>query len=182
MNRNASARKQKGFTLLETVIATGIMAAGILTLASFFAQGLKSVSQTQIQYIAQQKAQEAMESIFTSRDTRLLSSAQIMNVSEGGVFLDGPQPLYAAGPDGLYGTADDDPTHPDGIVVAPGPDKIFGTADDVMIPLNPWMTRQIQITPSANTPNLKNIVITIQWTYQGQKSQYQVVSLISNFS
>lgn len=182
MNRNLHVRKQKGFTLLETMIATVIMSVGVLTLASFFAQGLKSVSQTEIQYIAQQKAQEAMESIFTARDTRLLSSAQIYNVSEGGVFLDGPQPLLASGPDGLYGTADDDTNNPDGVVVAPGPDKIFGTADDVIMPLNPWMTRTIQITPSANTTNLKNIIITINWTYQGQPQQYQLVSLISNFS
>jgi prepilin-type N-terminal cleavage/methylation domain-containing protein len=180
MNKNS--RRQKGFTLLETMIATVIMSVGILAMASFFAQGLKSVSQTQIQYIAQQKAQEAMETIFTARDTRLLTSNQITNVSEGGVFLDGPQPLLAAGPDGLYGTADDDTTNPDGVVVSPGPDKIFGTADDVIMPLNPWMTRTIQITPSANTTNLKNIVITIQWTYQGQKQQYQIVSMISNYS
>jgi prepilin-type N-terminal cleavage/methylation domain-containing protein len=173
---------QAGFTLIETMIATTILAFGILSLASIFTQGLKASSQTQIQYIAQQKAQEAMESIFTARDTRLLTSAQIANVSAGGVFTDGPQPLYASGPDGLFGTADDDATNPDSIVVAPGPDKIFGTADDVTVNLNPWMKRTIVIAPSANTPNLKTITVTITWTYGGQTNTYQLVSFISNFS
>jgi prepilin-type N-terminal cleavage/methylation domain-containing protein len=175
-------RKQKGFTLIETMIATAVLAFGILSLASIFTQGLKASSQTQIQYIAQQKAQEAMETIFTARDTRLLTAAQINNVSTGGVFLDGPQPLLASGPDGLFGTADDDTTNPDSIVVAPGPDKIFGTADDVVINLNPWMTRTILIQPVKNTPNLKSVTVTINWTFAGQSSQFQIVSFISNFS
>ena len=182
MNRNQSVRKQKGFTLIEAMIAMAVLSFGILSLASIFTQGLKASSQTQIQYIAQQKAQEAMETIFTARDTRLLTSAQINNVSNGGVFMDGPQPLLAPGPDGLFGTADDDAANPDGIVIGPGPDKIFGTADDLMINLNPWMTRTILIQPVPNTPNLKSITVTINWTYTGQSSQYQLVSFISNFS
>ncbi|HYA63412.1 MAG TPA: prepilin-type N-terminal cleavage/methylation domain-containing protein [Candidatus Sulfotelmatobacter sp.] len=182
MNRNQSVRKQKGFTLIEAMIAMAVLSFGILSLASIFTQGLKASSQTQIQYIAQQKAQEAMETIFTARDTRLLTSAQINNVSNGGVFMDGPQPLLAPGPDGLFGTADDDAANPDGIVIGPGPDKIFGTADDLMINLNPWMTRTILIQPVPNTPNLKSITVTINWNYVGQSSQYQLVSFISNFS
>lgn len=177
-----SRHKQKGFTLIETMIAMAVMTIGALSLASIFTQGLKASSQTQIQYIAQQKAQEAMETIFTARDTRLLTSAQINNVANGGVFLNGPQPLLASGPDGLFGTADDDATNPDSIVIGPGPDKIFGTADDVKINLNPWMTRTILITAVPNTANLKSITVTISWTYVGQSSQYQLVSFISNFS
>lgn len=175
-------RKQKGFTLIECMVAGAVMTVGILSLVPIFTQGLKANSQTQIQYIAQQKAQEAMESIFTARDTRMVSSAQIANVSAGGIFMDGPQQLLAAGPDGLFGTADDDATNPDSIVIAPGPDQIFGTADDVSINLNPFMTRTITITPSANTPNLKTILVTITWTYQGQTSTYTLQSLISSFS
>lgn len=180
--KKSRVRNQKGFTLLETVVAGAVLLFGVLSLAAVFTQGLKASYSSQIQYIAQQKAQEAMESIFTGRDTRLLTWAQISNVSNGGVFKDGAQPLLAPGPDGLFGTTDDDATNPDTIVVAPGPDQIFGTADDVTIPLNPWMTRTILITPSANTPNLNTITVTINWTYQGQSSQYQLVSLISNFS
>jgi type II secretory pathway pseudopilin PulG len=180
MKRMLKSKKQAGFTLAEAMISVGVMGVGILSLLPIFTAGMKANNQTQIQYIAQQKAQEAMESIFTARDTRLVSSAQITNVSEGGIFLDGPQPLYASGPDGLYGTADDDSTNPDSIVIGPGPDKMFGTADDVKLNLNPFMTRQIQITPNVQ-PNLKNIIITIKWTYEGQSSSYVLQGLISTF-
>ncbi|MGA2300757.1 MAG: prepilin-type N-terminal cleavage/methylation domain-containing protein [Candidatus Acidiferrum sp.] len=180
--KNSRPRKQRGFTLIEVMVAMAVLSFGVLSLVSIFTQGLRASYQTQIQYIAQQKAQEAMETIFTARDTRLVTSAQINNVSNGGIFKDNAQPLYAPGPDGLFGTADDDSTNPDSIVVAPGPDGIFGTADDVSINLNPWMTRTILIAPVANTPNLKSITVTVNWTFEGQTFQYQISSLISNFS
>jgi prepilin-type N-terminal cleavage/methylation domain-containing protein len=180
--KKTKPRDEKGFTLVEVMVSVAILVIGVLSLASIFTQGLKANYQNQIQYIAQQKAQEAMESIFTARDTRLVTSSQINNVSNGGIFMDNAQPLLAPGPDGLFGTADDDASNPDVIVVAPGPDGVFGTADDISIPLNPWMTRTIVIAPAANTANLKTITVTIKWTYQGQTGQYQLVSFISNFS
>lgn len=181
MNSVLKKKNQKGFTLIEAMVSVGVMGVGILSLLPIFTQGLNANYQTQIQFIAQQKAQEAMESIFTARDTRLVTSAQIFNVSEGGIFLDGARPLYASGPDGLYGTADDDSSNPDTIVVAPGPDQMFGTADDVTINLNPFMTRTIQIVPDAKQTNLKDITITINWTYAGQTSSYVLQGCISNF-
>ena len=180
MKQIFKSKKQAGFTLVEALVAVGVMGAGILSLLPIFTQGLKVSYQNQMQYIAQQKAQEAMESIFTARDTRLVSSAKITNVSEGGIFLDGPQPLLASGPDGLYGTADDDASNPDAIVIGPGPDKMFGTADDVQLNLT-FMKRTIQITPNPNQTNLKNITITINWTYEGQTSSYVLQGLISSF-
>ncbi len=182
MKKRCKVRKHSGFTLIECMVAVGVMAAGILALIPIFTQGLQANSQTQIQYIAQEKAQEAMESIFTARDTRLVTTDQINNVSAGGIFKDGPQQLLAPGPDGLFGTADDDTANPDTIVVGAGNDKIFGTADDVTVNLNPFMTRTIAIAPAANTPNLKTIVITINWSFEGKFGQYQLQSLISNFS
>lgn len=167
---------------MECMIALVVLSVGVLSLASFFTQGLKSSNQVQIQYIAEEKAQEALETIFTARDTQMLSFAQIANVSQGGVFLDGPQPLLAPGPDGLVGTADDDTTNPDGIVVGPGPDNILGTADDIKIPLNPWMTRTIAITTLPNQTNLNQITITINYNYQGQTGQVKLVSYISSYA
>ena len=182
MKKVNKVRVQKGFTLLETVIAMAVLSFGILTLASFYTQGVKASYTSQIQFIAQEKAQEALETIFTARDTQMLSFAQIANVSQGGVFLDGPQPLLAPGPDGLVGTADDDTTNPDSIVVGPGPDNVLGTADDIRINLNPWMTRTILIQPVANTTNLNQITITVNYNYQGQAGQFQLVCYISAYA
>jgi type II secretory pathway pseudopilin PulG len=179
--KQRNAKRESGFTLLETMIAMGVLSFGVLSLVSVFTQGLVASNQLNIQYIAQQKAQESMETIFTARDTRLLTYAQLANVSNGGVFLNGAQPLLAPGPDGLFGTADDDATNPDSIVTAPGPDKIFGTSDDVKTNLNPWMTRTVTITPSATTPNLETVTVTVNWTFQGRSNSYTVSSLLSSF-
>ena len=45
--------------------------------------------------------------MFSARDSHRLTWAQINNVSNGGVFLDGPRSLTIAGADGLVNTADD---------------------------------------------------------------------------
>jgi prepilin-type N-terminal cleavage/methylation domain-containing protein len=182
MKKAFMLRKQKGFTLLEIVIAMAVLSFGILALASFYTQGMQASYRSQIQFIAQEKAQEALETIFTARDTQMLSFAQINNVSAGGVFLDGPQPLLAPGPDGLVGTADDDAANPDNIVVGPGPDNVLGTADDTTINLNPWMTRTILIQPVQNENNLNQITITVNYNYEGQAGQFQLVCYISSYS
>src|SRR5260221_8543732 len=112
-----------GFSLLEMMIAIAILSFGILSLAVVFSQGLLFSQATQMDYIAQKKAEEAVESIFTARDIQETSWPQIQNVSQGGIFLDGPQNLYAPGlNNGLVGTAGDDVTHPDGVITGPGPD------------------------------------------------------------
>jgi type II secretory pathway pseudopilin PulG len=182
MQNPTKSRRQKGFTILETVVAMMVLAFGVLSLVSVYTQGLKVSNRTQIQYIAQQKAQEAMETIFTSRDTHILTWAQIANVSQGGVFLDGPQPLLAPGPDGLVGTADDDTNNPNTITTGPGADGVLGTADDTKINLNPWMTRTILITPVNGTANLNSVTITINYTYEGQTGQFQLVCLVSAYA
>ena len=57
--------------------------------------------------IAREKAREAVESVHSARDMRVITWAQIRNVQQGGVFLAGAQPLRTAGADGLVNTADD---------------------------------------------------------------------------
>ena len=177
-------RRQKGFTLIETLMSMAILVFGILSLSSFFTSGLQSSAINQVEFIAQQKAQESLESIFTARDTHTLSWASINNVSQGGVFLDGKQPMLAPGPDGIVGTADDDSANPDNIVIGPGSDKILGTADDQIINLNPWMTRTIAITPvsGATNQNLKQIIVTVTYTYQGRSSSFTLTTYISSYA
>ncbi len=104
MNDIRSNKRERGFTLLETMIAMVILSFGILSVAAVYTQGIQASNSNQMSFIAQQKAQEAMETIFTARDSGTLTFANIANVSQGGLFLDGPQRLCDAGPDGVLGT------------------------------------------------------------------------------
>jgi hypothetical protein len=188
-HHNLRRNNQKGFSLMEAMIAVLVLSFGILSLAAVFAQGLLFSEASQFDYIAQKKSEEAVESIFNARNTQAKSWAQIQNVSAGagGIFLDGPRPLLAPGlADGLVGTANDDAAHPDSVIVGPGPDGILGTADDVTIPLSN-MQRTIVIAPVFDAagniePNVRTITVTMTYTVGRLNRTYTLVSYISAFS
>ena len=98
---------EAGFSLVETMIAMGILATGLLSMAGAFVLGLASLNGSSANLVAREKAREAIESVHTARDTRVITWGQIRNVSDGGAFVDGAQPLRNPGPDGLMNTADD---------------------------------------------------------------------------
>jgi prepilin-type N-terminal cleavage/methylation domain-containing protein len=178
--------RQSGFTLLEAMIALAILSFGILSLAAVYAQGIQVASMTQLDYIAEKKAEEAVETIFAARDSKLLAWVNIRNVTgtggaNDGVFVVGPQPLLAAGPDGLFGTSDDDTANPDVVIVGPGPDKILGTADDVVMSLKN-MTRTIDIQDVPGESGLRQITITLTYSVGAMSRQYTLVSYIAQFS
>ena len=176
------SRHPAGFTLIEAMISIVILSFGVLSLAVVYAQGIMYASLTQYDYIAEKKAEEAVETIFTARDTKILTWAQIQNVAQSGVFLDGAQPLLDPGPDGLVGTADDNALLPDSIIIGPGADGILGTADDKVVNLNPWMTRTIAISPVSGELNLRQITITINYQIGRIKRTYTLISYISAFA
>ena len=95
-----NSRKLAGFTLIEAMISILILSFGVLSLAAVYAQGIMFSSMTQFEYIAEKKAEEAVETIFTARDTKVLTWAQIQNISQGGVFKDGVQQLLDPVPTG----------------------------------------------------------------------------------
>ena len=174
---------QQGFTLIETMIAIAVLAIGVLGVAAVFSQGVLFMSSSQSDLIAKEKAAEAIESVFTARDTRVLNWAQIRNVSgssgnDAGVFLDGPQRLLDPGLDGMVGTADDDYTNPDAIIT-PGPDGLLGTADDVKIPLANF-TREIRIRDLG--PNLRQVQVIMRYSVGRLNRQYTLTTCISSFS
>ena len=173
-------RTRAGFSLLETVVAIAVLAFGVLSLAAVLTNGIAFMSMSQQDFIAQQKATEAVESVFTARDTKVVTWAQIENVSNGGIFLDGPAPLLDPGPDGMVNTADDVAANPD-VIVGPGPDGILGTADDTVVPLTNF-TRQILITDFAGNTNLKQIQVIMRYTAGRFNRTYTMTTYISSFS
>lgn len=169
----ATRKAELGFTLMEVLISVIVLTVGLVSVLAVFGLAVATTQTAQDDMIAKQEASESLESIFTARNTSQISWAQIQNVSNGGVFLDGFQTIRYQGADGLDGTADDtaDPDPlcpgPSQCLKMPGPDGILGTSDDIRIPLNNFQ-RQIQIVPLNDATGtqysvLRQITITIQY-------------------
>lgn len=194
IKRKGPCNPQRGFTLIEVMIAIMILSVGILTVVAAFATAVGTTQNAQENLIARQKALEAMESIFTARNTQQITFAQIGNIPSGGIFTSGPTPLWSAGPDGLVNTADDVPFAANGVCPAgpeciplPGPDGILGTPDDVPMSLA-YFTREIQIANVLESdgvtinPNLKQITVIVTYTAASTVPHtYSVNALISAF-
>jgi prepilin-type N-terminal cleavage/methylation domain-containing protein len=151
ISMNSKSRpNEKGFTLIEVMVAGVIMTVGLLALAYASGQGMGAVMVSEQNATAQQQARQALEDLLAARNNGLLQFSQIENVSNGGVFEDGPQPLtLAANAQGVLGTATD------GQTTLPG------------------YTRQIQITDLSSI--LKQVTITVNYTRpNGSPGNYQV--------
>jgi type II secretory pathway pseudopilin PulG len=197
--QNKSVRKQQseqGFTILEVMIAVVVMTIGILAVMASFATAIAATASAQEDLVARHKALDALESIYTARNSQQLPFASINNIANGGVFKSGAQALLCAGPDGLVGTADDVAcTAPDtgaacpgGVecLVLPGPDGVLGTADDVTQTLSNF-TRTITFNPvdlptgGVNT-NLIAVTVAVSYTKAGWPARtYSVNGLISSY-
>src|ERR1700722_16941761 len=129
MRQTKRPRLAAGFSLLETMVALVVLAVGILGLAALLYDALSYMQGSQDDFIAQQKAQEAAEAIFTAKYTNDITWAQVANNDAGhpsGRFLVGPQPLLQPGAtDGLVGTAADNASLPE-FTITPGPDGKLG--------------------------------------------------------
>jgi prepilin-type N-terminal cleavage/methylation domain-containing protein len=193
--------RQQGFTIVETMIAIAIMSIGIITLIAAFATAVSATQNAQENLIARQKTLEAMESVYTARNTQQIAFAQIANTTSGGIFLPGANQLLCAGSSGLYGVAGFNgytgdtacpasPPCPAGpqCVILPGADGVLGTADDVAMSLGNF-TRQIQIGNVLESdgvtinPNLKEVTVTVNYYASGsvQAHTYSVNALISSY-
>jgi type II secretory pathway pseudopilin PulG len=176
-------RKESGFSLIETVIAMGLLAFGLLSLAGVFVLGMRHMSTSSPGLIAREKAREAVESVHTARDTRVLTWAQIRNADQGGVFLNGEQDLRTPGPDGLVNTADDEEIE---TVTDPGPDRILGNDDDEETELTTFR-REIRINnildPQGNVnPSLRELIVSITYTVGQTTRTYRLTTFISSIS
>jgi prepilin-type N-terminal cleavage/methylation domain-containing protein len=197
-HRKSGRQEASGFSLIEVMISIVLLTIGLLSTLTVFGVALKATQTSQEDLIARQLASEAIESVYTARNTSQLSWAAIQNVSNGGVFVDGPMVITCAGPDGIEGTADDTTcvpltatgaACPGGVrcLTEPGPDGIIGTSDDQIVSLTAY-TRQIQITPTTDVngntiPTLNAVAITISYTNPQTKSPktYVINEYVSSY-
>jgi type II secretory pathway pseudopilin PulG len=178
--RTAAKPAQQGFALLETLIAIVVLMIGLLAVLATFALAIGNTTSVQYDSVARQKAAEAMESIFTARQTSQLSFDRIQNVGAGtGIFTVGFTPMTDPGPDGLDGTGDDVPAAPIRLPGASG--TVTNTSEDVLVDLGNF-SRQIQIANVAGNPNIRQITVTVRYPApQGWFRTYQVQALISSY-
>jgi prepilin-type N-terminal cleavage/methylation domain-containing protein len=197
IDNSGTRNRQGGFTLIEVMIAMVVMSIGLLAVIASFATAVAHTQSAEEDLIARQKALEAMESIYTARNSQQIPFASIANVASGGIFLGGALPLRCPGPDGLVGTADDvncttqaGAVCPNGgaeCMTLPGRDGILGTADDQIMSLANF-TRTITVNPvlQANGQtnlNMMAITITISYTKAGWRAPRQFIAngLISSY-
>jgi type IV pilus modification protein PilV len=193
-NTRTNIRQQRGFTLIEVMISILVLTIGLVSMLSVFAVAMAATKTSQDDMIAKQEAAEAIESIYTARNTSQINWNQVNNVSNGGIFLDNFQQIRWQGADGIDGTADDtadpDPAcpGPSQCIKTPGPDGKLGTADDVYIPLNTFQ-RKVEITPlndasGVQYQTLRQIKVTIQYTttqFKAIQKQYVMTAYISQY-
>jgi prepilin-type N-terminal cleavage/methylation domain-containing protein len=167
-----------GFSLVEVIIAVVILSVGLMALLAVFAQAVSATKFSREDLVAKQKAREALENVYSARNDTSITFADIQNVSSGGIFTDGFQPLYLAGANGIAGTAQDTTTLDS--MRLPGPDGRLGTGDDVTVPLVNFQ-RQILITNLTNAdgsvnPDLRSIAVTVRIASPGRPTRDFVVT------
>jgi prepilin-type N-terminal cleavage/methylation domain-containing protein len=104
----AGRQAESGFSLIETMVAMGVMSAGLMALVGVFALGVTRMATSSPMLIAREKAREAVESVHAARDTAELAWNTVKNTSEtGGGSSPDRKVSKPPGPDGPVNTADD---------------------------------------------------------------------------
>lgn len=179
--RPSDAVGDAGFGLIEVLVAMMLLLAAALPLLTATALSARRLTASQDQFIASQRASEAVESVFKARDNRVLTWAQIRNIAgasgtDGGVFQDGALAVRDPGPDGLVNTADDGAV---AVVMKPGPDGLLGTADDQAQPLFGF-TREIEIRNVTTT--LRQIRVIVRFRSASGPGQYVLTTYLSTYA
>jgi prepilin-type N-terminal cleavage/methylation domain-containing protein len=172
------AKASGGFSLIEVMFAVVILSVGMMALLAVFAQAVSATKFSREDLVARQKAREALENVYSARNDTSITFADIQNVSNGGIFNDGFQPLYLPGANGITGTAQDTTTLD--TIKMPGPDGRLGTSDDVTVPLVNYQ-RQIVISTLTNpdgttNADLRSIAVTVRIASPGRPTRDFVVT------
>ena len=137
------------------------------------------------EYIAQQKASEAVESIYTARNTGQKSWNTICNIGSADLscryFYRAATQLCDPGADGIVGTADDNCAILDSIVTSgSGREARYGetTCSSALTNFN----RTITITSIPGNAELRQITVTINYTSGRFNRTYTLTTNISAFS
>lgn len=198
-------RPEKGFSLIEIMIAILVVSTGLLALSAALVAGVTLPGRARQQEVAKQLANTMMESIIAAKESsrpgfNSFDSLNYTTSSPPGRFLPGVAAMLEAGPDGVFGTCDDGqppgPFNPNctglgtrvmQIDVDPGSDGIYNrdssgndrTPDNRKRKLFSF-TRQVTITQiNANTKEFE--VIVNYSTPTGSRDKVRLVCQLTNF-
>jgi len=170
-------------TLIEVMIASFIISVALLALAAAMGNGINAMFIVQENLIAKQKAREAMESVFTARSTQNIQFTDILGTTNGGIFLEGWQPVSLMGSDGIANTADDGAVE---TIQFPGPDGNLGNADDEIRPLSNFERRivftDVLLQSGAVDTEIRQITVDVRYLIRGRWWTVSVSSYISKFA
>lgn len=204
------AKKAKGFSLVEIVIAIIIMATGLVALAGALVVGITLPKRARQQEVAKQLANEIMESIIFAKEStptgfstfNTISFAE--NDSQGRFISSSGNPnitkMLVAGPDGVYGTCDDGQTSTTYIncggsaggnlgttlrtfTTDPGSDGDYSTTSGNGTLTLVDYSRQIVITDLTPTPvSAKQVEVSVSYkTTLGTTETVKLICRLTNF-
>lgn len=176
---NKKCQSERGFSLLEMLVAMVILTIGLLGVASAIGYALLASNRGRGVTNSKMLVVSMLEQMETLRDTGQLhfneiSNSQVLGSTFTG-FPDTFQPVSTQpGPDGVYGTADD--------LRNAGVDQIYNTSDDFTDPnlARPGVTRQVLITTLPTNDYLKKIQVTLRYSPNGGETRELVCSSYLN--
>jgi prepilin-type N-terminal cleavage/methylation domain-containing protein len=179
---------ERGFTLLEVLVAMAVMVAGLLSLAYGIGLGLEGVQMSTMDTIAREKAREAMEDVFTARDTATISFSQICNIPASGynpnncLFVNGLTPMYTADSNGLVNTTAAANNAIETFLV-PGASGVLGGTDQPAALSLTGFQRQIQVTSLSSSDGYTQLAqVTVTIFYRPLPWQSRYVTLVTVMS
>ena len=77
-----SSNAEQGFSLIEVMVAMFLLTVGLVSLSGLYGQAIGTMQLAQQRLIVKQKVREALESIYTARNTQQITFNMIRNVSD----------------------------------------------------------------------------------------------------
>ncbi len=179
MTKHDRSGTQRGVTLIEVMMSMGFLSIALMGAAFTMTTGVASVQISQEQLLAKQKAREAMETVFTARNTQNITFADIANATNGGIFVDGFQVLREPGVDGIANTADD--------AAAPIETVTLQTPSGPQVRSLGTFERRIALTDvllsgGGVDPDIRRVEIQVRYSFRGALTTVTLNSMIARFS